>query len=151
MIWSHQSTTKLPPLVAIIDADLCVRLSTARIVQALGWRAATFAGVFEFLRSDRMDDAACLILDVRPPDLSGLTLQRWFAATQRAVRFVFVSAVITECQRQSALAAGAVEFLRKPVDEAALIRALQTALGPESAPGHRRGCGPGRRSLNDRM
>lgn len=135
MIGNSRSTTKLPLLVAIIDADLCVRLSTARIVQALGWRAATFAGVLEFLRSNRMDEAACLVLDVNPPDLSGLTLQRWFTATQRSARFVFVSAMTTDCQRQCAVAAGAVEFLRKPVDEAVLIRAIQMALRPDSTPG----------------
>jgi FixJ family two-component response regulator len=134
MIRSSQSTAKLPLLVAIIDADLSVRLSSARIVQALGWRAVTFARVFEFLRSNRMEEAACVVLDVNSRDLSGLTLQRWFTATHRPTRFVFVSAVTTDRERQRALEAGAIEFLRKPVEEAGLIRAVQMALGTENAP-----------------
>lgn len=142
MIRHSQSATKLPLLVAIIDADLSVRLSTARIVQALGCRAATFARVLEFLRSNQRDDVACLVLDVTPPDLSGLTLQRWFAATRRQTRFVFVSAVTTDCQRQCALAAGAVEFLQRPVDEAVLIRAVQMALGRDSTPATRGAAAP---------
>ena len=67
-----QTKTTEAPLVFIVDDDVSVRRSTGRLVRSLGMRAETFASAQDLLNSGRAVEAACLILDVRMPNMDGL-------------------------------------------------------------------------------
>ena len=109
-------------LVAIVDDDASVRQSARRLIRALGHRAEAFGSAEEFLDSGKAKTTACLILDVRMPRVDGLELQRRLSGS--AIPIVFVTARASDEEEQRALHAGAVAFLRKPVDQADLVRAL---------------------------
>jgi len=109
-------------LVAIVDDDASVRQSARRLIRALGHRAEAFGSAEEFLDSGKAKTTACLILDVRMPRIDGLELQRRLSGS--AIPIVFITARASDEEKQRALHAGAVAFLRKPVDQAALLRAL---------------------------
>ena len=123
-----QTKTPEAPLVFIVDDDVSVRRSTGRLVRSLGMRAETFATAQDLLNSGRAVEAACLILDVRMPNMDGLELQRRLNEAVQRIRVVFVSARATEEEENRALQAGAVAFLRKPVSKDALLRGIRTAL-----------------------
>ena len=116
------------PLIAIVDADASVRQSTRRLLLALGFEAEAFASAAEFLASNAVERAGCLLLDVRMPGMDGLDLQRQLARAGRRTPIVFLTARASEEEEDEARRAGAVEILRKPAAKDDLLRALQAAL-----------------------
>ena len=115
-------------LVAIVDDDASVRQSARRLIRSLGYRAEAFGSSEEFLNSGQATKTACLILDVRMPRIDGLELQRRLAGSKPPIPIVFITARASEEEERRALQAGAVAFLRKPVDKEALLRVLGAVL-----------------------
>ena len=117
------------PLVAIIDDDESVRVTTDSLVRSLGYSVHTFASAEEFLRSSRADDFACVMTDVQMPGMSGVQLQDHLRAQGCLVPFIFFTAFPDERIRAHALAAGAICYLTKPCDGDSLIRCFQALKG----------------------
>ena len=115
------------PLVAIIDDDDSVRVTTDSLVRSLGYIVHTFASAEEFLRSNRVDDFSCVITDVQMPGMSGVQLQDQLRDQGYRVPFIFFTAFPDENIRARALAAGAICYLTKPFDGDSLIQCLQAA------------------------
>jgi len=115
------------PMISIVDDDESVRESTKALVRSLGYSARTFASAEEFLDSD-LDETNCLILDVQMTGLSGVELLERLTAEGRQTPVIFVTAFPDERIRNHVLDAGAVGFLRKPVNDEKLICCLDTAL-----------------------
>jgi FixJ family two-component response regulator len=114
-------------LVAIVDDDASVRPSLDRLVRSFGYHTQVFASADEFVASTAPDRAACLLLDVRMPGTDGLTLQRRLEERGIRIPVVFITALAHGEEERRARAAGAIDFLRKPVDQATLRRALDKA------------------------
>ena len=64
------------PIVFAIDDDASLREALARLLRSVGIRAQIFASAQDFLTFKRPGAPACLVLDVRLPEMSGLDLQR---------------------------------------------------------------------------
>jgi len=116
------------PLIAVVDDDNSLRQSTQLLLRSAGYRAEVFASAREFLDSPRIDETACLMLDVRMPGMDALELQRFLNEAQRQIPIIFITAHATDNAEQRARKAGAVDFLRKPVNDEKLLSAIQTAL-----------------------
>ena len=118
------------PLVCIVDDDASMARSTRYLVRSFGFRAEAFLSAQEFIESSLVEETKCLILilDLRMPGMDGLELQRKLISTNKRIPIIFISARVTEEERLEALAAGAVDFLRKPFNEDALLKAIQAAL-----------------------
>ncbi|SRR5258706_513315 len=119
------------PVVSIVDDDVSVRRSTRRLLRSSGFRAEAFASAEEFLNSERAEETACLILDLRMPGMNGLELQRRLAQNRNGIPVIFLSAHASEADERAALQAGAVQFLRKPISKEALLGAIRDALSAE--------------------
>src|SRR5882672_12871904 len=115
-------------VVSIVDDDISVRRSTRRLLRSSGFRAEAFASAEEFLESKSTAKTACLILDLRMPGMNGLELQRRLSQNGNGVPIIFLSAHASEEDARSALRAGAVQFLRKPISKEALLSAICEAL-----------------------
>jgi FixJ family two-component response regulator len=63
------------------------------------------------------------------PGTDGLGLQRLLADAGHAIPIVFITGRASEDEERRALNAGAIAFLRKPVNKAALVRVLDDVLG----------------------
>lgn len=115
--------------VYVIDDDAAVRRGVERLLKASGYACRTFDSAKAFL-SSKLEPSriACLVLDIRMPEMSGTELQEFLPRTEHDVPIVFVTGHgdIPTCVR--ALKAGAVSFLTKPFDEAALLGAVEEAL-----------------------
>jgi FixJ family two-component response regulator len=120
------------PFIAVVDDDASVRYSTRRLLRAFGFRSEAFASASEFLNSGHFRDTSCLILDVRMHGMSGLALQRHLTEMNYSIPIIFVAGGAEENERVRAMQRGAVHFLRKPTNEQSLIKAVETALTPES-------------------
>lgn len=129
-----KKTNCLPkiPVISIVDDDRSIRNATDRLVRSLGFIAYTFTSADEFLKSPYVNHTACLIVDLRMPNMTGLELQSALLARGLATPTIFITAYPEDGDRERALEAGAVDFLTKPFDGKTMIRSLSAALNGHS-------------------
>ena len=82
----------------------------------------------EFLQAAPHDGAACLVLDVRMPGLTGPELQKRLARDGREVPIVFITGHGDIPMGIKAMKEGAIDFLPKPFEERDLLSAVDRAL-----------------------
>jgi len=123
--------TKAAPMVFVVDDDASVRRALARLLQADGLNVATFASAQAFLHHGRPDAPACLVLDVRMPELDGLGLQRSLNEANSALPIVFITGHGDIPMSVRAMKAGAVDFLPKPFDDQELLSAVRQAIAKD--------------------
>jgi FixJ family two-component response regulator len=121
------------PMVFAIDDDASMREALSRLFRSIGMRAQIFASAQEFLKFERPDAPACLVLDVRLPGLSGLDLQRELAAADCGIPIIFITGHGDIPMSVQAMKAGAVEFLTKPFRDQALLDAIHQAIQRDCA------------------
>jgi FixJ family two-component response regulator len=118
-------------LVFVVDDDVSVRQALTSLLQSIGLRVEAFGSTADFLKKRRITDgiaAACLILDVRLPGLSGLDFQAELAKAGTHLPIIFISGYGDIPMTVRAMKGGAVEFLIKPFREQDLLDAVQLAL-----------------------
>jgi FixJ family two-component response regulator len=116
------------PLVFIVDDDASVRTSLERLMKSVGLRAETFASSQAFLQRQRHEGPSCLVLDVRLPGLSSLSLQEALAAEGSMIPIIFITGHGNIPMSVRAMKAGAMDFLPKPVRSQDLLEAVQQAI-----------------------
>ena len=117
--------------VFLVDDDHSVRRALTRLVKSAGYEVQAFASGREFLEFWRAScqGAACLVLDVRMPGLTGLDLQRELQAASAVLPIVFITGHGDIPMGVQAMKEGAVDFLPKPVSDKDLLKAIEQALG----------------------
>jgi FixJ family two-component response regulator len=97
------------------------------LLRANGRNVHAFNSGREFLGTPRQDVAACLILDLRMPGMSGLEVQELVSRDSR-LPVIFITGRGDVPSTVLAMKSGAVDFLTKPLDETALMHAVDTAV-----------------------
>jgi FixJ family two-component response regulator len=118
-------------LVFVVDDDASVRQSLTSLVQSIGLRVEAFGSAADFLKKGWIADgiaAACLILDIRLPGVSGLDFQAELAKADTLLPIIFISGYGDIPMTVRAMKAGAIEFLTKPFRDQDLLDAVQLAL-----------------------
>ena len=115
------------PLVSVVDDDESVRESLPDLLGEFGFAARTFSSAEEFLSSDCLDQARCLILDIAMPGMSGPDLQRELKLRGQEIPIIFITASTDKSARPRLLEQGAVECLFKPFSDTSLLKAINTA------------------------
>lgn len=118
----------LSPLIHLIDDDDAVRNSLALLISTVGLRVQGWSDPQQFLREFPRNDIGAIVLDVRMPGISGLALLDTLVArgVDQPVIMLTGHGTVEMCRR--AFKSGAAEFLEKPVDDEALLEALQNAV-----------------------
>ena len=119
------------PIVFVVDDDASVRDAVKRLISSVGLPVETFGSTQEFLSGKRPDAPACLVLDVRLPDASGLELQRELSAAGIHIPIIFITGHADVPMTVRAMKAGAVEFLTKPFRGQELLEAIQDAIAKD--------------------
>jgi len=104
-----------------------VRESLPDLLGEFGFAARTFSSAEEFLASDCLDQARCLILDIAMPGMSGPDLQRELKLRGQEIPIIFITASTDKSARPRLLEQGAAECLFKPFSDTALLKAINTA------------------------
>ena len=120
--------TQSRSLIAVVDDEESVCRALERLLRSVGFDVATFASGAAFLESDGRWRAACVVLDVHMPGLSGSDVQARLAAAAQEVPVVVITGRDSEEVRERAMAAGAAAYLRKPVDDQTLLTTLAAAM-----------------------
>jgi FixJ family two-component response regulator len=117
------------PIVFIVDDDVSVRESLELLIESAGWLSQTFASAQEFLAHPPVHAGpSCLVLDVNLPGVTGLQLQECLAVHRLDMPVIVISGYDAGEATARAISAGAVAFLTKPLDAAALLRAIELAI-----------------------
>jgi FixJ family two-component response regulator len=123
------------PLIACVEDDVLAREALEGLLKAFGYTIEIFSSAEEFLQSDRLNEASCLITDVHMRGMSGLQLQSRLAASGSRIPVIVVTGFPDDRVRERALTAGAVGFLSKPFDTADLLTCIRSALDRRHADG----------------
>ena len=121
------------PIVFVVDDDALVRDTIEDLLKSVGLEVRFFASAVEFLETRRPDAPACLVLDVRLPEQSGLDFQKALVGTDMELPIVFITGHGDIPMSVRAMKSGAVEFLPKPFRDQDLLDAIQAAIARDRA------------------
>jgi len=116
------------PLIQVVDDDDAVRESLALLIGTVGLRVAGWKHPQQFLAGFDREAIGAIVLDVRMPGASGLTVLDALRSegVDQPVIMLTAHGTVEMCRR--AFKAGAAEFLEKPVDDEELLEALHKAV-----------------------
>ena len=115
-------------LVAIVDDDASLQSALQDLIESDGLFTVSFSSAEQFLDSEARNQTACLIADIRMPDMSGFELQAKLKAEGCRIPIIFITAHGDPEMRTRAMGDGAVEFLTKPFNDAVLLEVVHAAL-----------------------
>lgn len=116
------------PLVLVVDDEPLVRTSVDSLLRSVGYRVKSFGATRE-LCDDKtsLQEADCLILDVRLPFTSGLDFQQKLTEMGCEIPVVFVTGHGDIPMSVRAMKAGAADFLPKPFRDQDMLDAVAAA------------------------
>ena len=112
----------------LVDDDESVRESLPDLLRELGFAVRTFSSAEEFLASDGIRQASCLIPVMGLPGASGPELQRELERQRMAIPVIFVTGHRGAAARLRMPEEGTAECLFKPFSDTALLEALKKAV-----------------------
>ena len=116
--------------VFVVDDDASVRRAIERLLHSAGYPVRSFASAYELIAAMRTCRPACLIIDVRMPDCTGLEVADMLRAVPEPVPVIFITGHGDIEMAVRAMKTGAVDFLAKPFDDEALLGAIASAVRP---------------------
>jgi FixJ family two-component response regulator len=119
------------PVIAIVDDDPAICRALSRLLQTVGWQVIAFSSAEAFLQRGVQEPPHCLILDVRLPGMTGLELLDRLVADGVSFPIILITGHTDAQGHRRAIQAGAVAYLRKPVDAQDVLQAIQHSLGPQ--------------------
>ncbi len=122
------SSATLSPLIHLIDDDAAVRDGLSLLISTVGLRVQPWADPQAFMTGFDRETIGAIVLDVRMPGISGLTVLETLIAqgVDQPVIMLTGHGTVEMCRR--AFKSGAAEFLEKPVNDEQLLEALQNAV-----------------------
>jgi FixJ family two-component response regulator len=119
---------KIPSrLVCVVDDDAAVRDSVRVLLESHGLPVQDYASARAFLSDETNAAAACLLLDLHMPEMSGLELLETLRRHRVTTPAIVITGRSDAALKARALRAGALALLDKPVDEDELIRSIDNA------------------------
>jgi RNA polymerase sigma factor (sigma-70 family) len=113
--------------VFIVDDDPSVRDALGLLLGIHDYRLAVFADADSFLKAFKPYWQGCLLLDIRMPNMDGLTLQKKLLELDADLPVVIMTGHGDVDSAREAFRALAVDFLEKPLDESRLLAAISEA------------------------
>ena len=125
-------TTK--KLVAVVEDDEKVRVSTARLLEMAGYRVREYASGDAFLAAQFRGESDCILLDLRMPGTHGLEVLKVLHSWEKMPPVLFLTGHGAVKEAVEAMKLGATDFLEKPYPADALLKAIAAALtiGPKA-------------------
>jgi FixJ family two-component response regulator len=119
--------------IAVVDDEEAVRIALRRLLRSASISAETFSSGAEFFESMKEHQPDCVVLDLHMPQVDGFAVQARLAETGSRVPVIIITGHDSTESRERALAGGAAAYLRKPVDDQALLGAIQQAVTQTAA------------------
>jgi two-component system response regulator FixJ len=114
--------------IYLVDDDEAVRESLQMLLEASGYRVESLSSPIAFLALPALRAEACLLVDVYMPEMDGLTLQAELNRRSQGIPVIVMTGHADVPLAIRAMKAGALDFLEKPFERAALFAAVDRAL-----------------------
>ncbi|HOX90535.1 MAG TPA: response regulator, partial [Burkholderiaceae bacterium] len=150
MIQQNTGATDTPEtlgVVYVVDDDEAVRDSLKWLLEASSYRVELYDSGESFLARYDPKAIAVLVLDVRMPGMSGLEVQEHLITRKSDLPIIFITGHGDVPMAVNTLKKGAVDFVEKPFDQAALKAQVERMLGEA----RRRRTDAERESLNEAL
>jgi FixJ family two-component response regulator len=115
-------------IVHVVDDDASVRGALEGLFDSVGLDSQTYVSARDFLATSLADKPACVVIDIRLPDMNGLEFQSQL--TQMGVRLpvVMITGYGDISMSVRAMKRGAVDFLTKPFRDQDMLDAVMAAI-----------------------
>lgn len=114
--------------VFIVDDDAGMRDALVQLLETAGLPVENYPGGPDFLTAFDSERAGCLLLDMAMPGMSGLEVQAALNTLGINIPIIFLTGHGDIPMAVQAVQAGAVDFLEKPIQGAALLERVRRAL-----------------------
>jgi two-component system, LuxR family, response regulator FixJ len=111
-------------LVHLVDDDEAIRRSAGFMLKTSGFQVKTYESGIELLKDAASLDPGCILLDIRMPGMDGLEVQRKLQDKGVSLPVIIMTGHGDVTLAVQAMKAGAVDFIEKPFEKAALLDAL---------------------------
>jgi FixJ family two-component response regulator len=118
----------ISPTVHIIDDDAHLARALTRLLRSHGYGVQSYTHAAQFLARKPAPGPACVLLDLKMPEITGLELQEILAREIEDLPVIFMSGQADVGSSIRAMKAGAVDFLLKPFDDFQLLAVVKSAL-----------------------
>lgn len=117
--------------VILIEDDQALRFMLCQTLKRYGFTTRDFADPEQFFVWLKLNPSprACLLLDMRLPDMSGLEVQTKLESLGEHLPIVFMSGNSHISEAIAGMKQGAIDFLLKPFDETSLVQSINRSLG----------------------
>ncbi|MHC1764509.1 MAG: response regulator transcription factor [Verrucomicrobiia bacterium] len=120
--------SKTSPVIAVVDDDEPVRTALRRLLRSAGHEVDTFPSGVEFLESLKTRRPDCVVLDLHMPRINGFAVQARLAEAGIRLPLVIITGHHSAETRERVLTAGAAAYLRKPMNDQALLDAIKNVI-----------------------
>ena len=117
----------MPNIVAIIDDDGDVRDVLDALLEAAGHTVKTYTSGQQLLDDPELSDIACVVVDQKMPEMTGIDLLRRLDATGRSIPSLLITGLPDPAVQQQAIELGAIDLLTKPIDCDRLLKLVAYA------------------------
>lgn len=114
--------------IYVVDDDQSIRHSLTLLIEGIGRQIATFASGAAFFAGFDPSDAACIVLDVRLPDMDGITILQRLQKTDRPPPVLIITGHGDVPLAVKAMKAGAADFIEKPFNGETILERIEAAL-----------------------
>ncbi|HEY6931541.1 MAG TPA: response regulator [Thermoanaerobaculia bacterium] len=121
--------------ILVVEDDRAMREALTRILGVAGFCVSAFSSAEALLEAGVAAEAACLVLDIHLPGISGFELHRRITEGDNSIPVIFITGVDDDATRERAASAGA--YLAKPFPGRSLIDAVTAALHSRASNAHR--------------
>lgn len=119
-VFSNTSTQDTKGTVYVVDDDDAIRDSLRWLLEANDYKVELYDSGESFIAKYDPNVIAVLVLDVRMPGMSGLEVQEHLLARKADLPIIFITGHGDVPMVVRALKKGAVDFIEKPFQQAAL-------------------------------
>ena len=113
--------------IVVVEDDPGMKKAIERLLRAAGFQSVSFTSAEEMLQTEAASSAACLVLDIHLPGISGLELARRLVSSEHAKPVIFITGQDEVSLRDEARRLGCAYF-RKPFEGSALLAAVRAAV-----------------------
>lgn len=114
--------------IHVVDDDEAIRHSVGFLLRKAGFHVETYVSGTAFLKAVDRETRGCVLLDVRMPEIDGLEVQARLAKLGIGMPVIILTGHGDVTLAVRAVKAGAIEFLEKPFERSALLKAIEEAL-----------------------
>jgi two-component system response regulator FixJ len=120
--------------VAIIDDDEDVRDVLGVLLETAGYSVQTYKSGAEFLADPEYDEVACLLIDQRMPDMTGLELLSELERRGVTIPALLITGAHDAGLERAADQLGTMMVMQKPVEPHKLLQFVAFSVGVTSGP-----------------